>query len=191
MNSEKKEGIPKVSEVFESVKRERTLIEKILSVFPGYKGYKEKELLRETDKLIRNVVFRNMKEISERIRTLYREALNISSLSQETHQLEKLSMRSDALAEKIHHATYGYSPLMHVIKIDEKALLRLMEFDAGLADNINKLKEVVKNMEGELAFHKLSLESIRKIESIISILENTFNKRSEVLLGIVGDSYVY
>ena len=187
MSADKKESASKVSDTLKLIEKERTLTEKILSVFPGYRGYKEKELLRETDKLIRNIVFRNMKEASERVRTLYREALNISGLSQEVLQLEKLSMRSDALAERVRHATYGYSPLMHILKVDEKALLRLMEFDAGLADNINKLKERVKNMEEELSSRKLSLENIKKIESAISILEDTFNKRGEVLLGIAGE----
>lgn len=187
MSADKNIGSPKVSDILNIVEKKRTLTEKILSVFPGYRGYKEKELLRETDKLIRSVVFRNMKEASERVRTLYREAVNAFGLSQEVKLLEKLSMRSDALAEKVHHATYGYSPLMHIVKVDEGALLRLMEFDASLAEDINELKRRVKNMEEDLSARKLNLENIKKIENIITVMEDTFNKRSEVLLGIAGE----
>ena len=32
------------------VKRERGLLEKIMSYIPGYRGYKEKELRRESDR---------------------------------------------------------------------------------------------------------------------------------------------
>jgi len=31
------------------------LYEKLLMLFPGYKGYKEKELIRETDRVVRDV----------------------------------------------------------------------------------------------------------------------------------------
>lgn len=177
----------KVSDVLSLVKKKRTLTERILSVFPGYRGYKEKELLRETDKLVRNVVFRNMKEASERVRTLYREALDGFGLSQEVRMLEKLSMRSDAFAEKVRHATHGYTPLMHIVKVNEEALLRLMEFDASLADDINELRGRVKSVEEDLSTGKLSSENLKKIENAMSMLEDTFNKRGEVLLGLSGE----
>ena len=35
------------------VKGERGLLEKIMGYVPGYKGYKEKELRRESDRLVR------------------------------------------------------------------------------------------------------------------------------------------
>lgn len=180
-------GSLRPSDILSSVKEKRTLLERILSVFPGYRGYKEKELLRETDKLIRDVVYRNMKEVSDRIRNLYRDALSSLGLSQEVRMLERLSMRADAFSERIRHATYGYAPFMNIVKVDEEALLKLMDFDAGLADQIKELRERVKSAEDDLSSGKLTLDDVRRIESAIGALEEVFNRRDEVLSGLSGD----
>lgn len=175
------------SKISDLVRRKRTLTEKILSVFPGYKGYKEKELMRETAELVRDVTFRSLKDVSERVRRLYRQGVAGFGLSEEVRMLEKLSMRTDALAERVRHATYGYTPFMYVLQVDEEALLRLMEFDASLADYIKGLEESVKNVEEELSPGKLSKESIKKVENAISMLEDTLDKRREALLGLSGE----
>jgi predicted transcriptional regulator len=174
------------SDILKIVEKNRTLFEKILAVFPGYRGYKQKELLRETDKLVRDVVWRNMKENSDRVRTLYREALSIFGLSQEVRQLERLSMRGDTIAEKIRHAEYGYAPFMNIIKVDENALIKLIEFDAGLADSIQELKEKIKKVEEDLSVNKLLSENIKKIDDTLKMIEDVFDKRSETLVGIIG-----
>jgi hypothetical protein len=177
----------KASDVLSRIKDKRTLTERILLAFPGYRGYKEKELMRETDKLIRNAVFRNMKEASEAIRTVYRKTLNDFGLSSEARQLERLSIKSDALAEKIRHATHGYSPLMNVLKVDEEALMRLMEFDAGLADDVNELMDNIKSVEKEMYNSKVIPEDIGKIEHALGVLGETFDKRNEALSGLSGE----
>jgi len=41
-------------ELYEKAREEMRISERILSEIPGFGGYKEKELRRETDKLIRN-----------------------------------------------------------------------------------------------------------------------------------------
>jgi hypothetical protein len=177
----------KASDVLSRIKDKRTLTERILLAFPGYRGYKEKELMRETDKLIRNAVFRNMKEAAEAIRTIYGKTLNDFGLSSEVRQLERLSIKSDALAEKIRHATHGYSPLMNVLKVDEEALMRLMEFDAGLADDINELMDNIKSVEKEMCNSKVVPEGIGKIEHALGVLVETFDKRNEALSGLSGE----
>jgi len=177
----------RTSDILSKVNKRRTLTDKILSEFPGYGGYKEKEVLRETDKLVRNIVYRNMKETSEAIRALFREALNALGLSNEVRSLEKLSMRSDAFAEKILHATHGYSPLMNVVKVDEETLLELMEFDASLAKDIDRLRESVKTVEKDMSAGKLTLENLRSIQDVLNVLETTFSKRGGVLQGLAGE----
>jgi hypothetical protein len=44
------------------IKEERTLTEKIIGYIPGYRGYKEKELRRESDRLVRMDVVNRLKD---------------------------------------------------------------------------------------------------------------------------------
>jgi hypothetical protein len=157
------------------VKEERGLLERILTIFPGYRGYREKEVLRETDKLIRDTLFNDLIDVKERLRGIYRSL--VSSGSADAKEAEKLMMRLDSMAERIRHATYGYSPLMNVIKVDERHILSLMSFDAGLADCIVKVKNAVlseKNVSKPLSDIDISLRE----------LEETFNRRREFMMGL-------
>jgi len=177
-------GSIKASEVLEAAKRESGLFEKILTVFPGYHGYKQKELLRETDKLVRDIVFRNVKQASDAMRELYRESVSASSLSPAAKRLEQLSMRSDAIGQRIRHASYGYAPFAHVVRVQDEALLRLMEFDASIADTIEKLKtDLHKAKQIALTDERLA-ENIESLRGDIIDLENLLAKRQEVLFGL-------
>ena len=51
-----------MSDAYERIKGEQGLVEKIVSYIPGYHGYKEKELRRETDKLVREFSVQKLKE---------------------------------------------------------------------------------------------------------------------------------
>jgi len=181
-------GSVKASEVLEATKRERSLFERILTVFPGYRGYKQKELLRETDKLVRDIVFRNMKQASDAMRELYRESVSASGLSPSTKRFEQLSMRCDTIGQRIRHATHGYAPFAHVIRVQDEALLRLMEFDAGLADGIEKLKADLNDTRQMALTDERITQIIEGLRSDIVNVENLLAKRQEALFGLQGAS---
>ena len=42
-----------MGDLYERVSEDRSWLEKIVGKIPGYKGYKEKEMRRESDKLLR------------------------------------------------------------------------------------------------------------------------------------------
>jgi len=46
-----------MSSVKKRVSEDRRVWERLLSFFPGYRGYKDKELLREIDNLVREGIF--------------------------------------------------------------------------------------------------------------------------------------
>lgn len=171
---------------FTEATKERGLLEKIASIFPGYRGYKEKEVLRETDKLVRDVLYRKLKEISENVRRLYGEALRTFGLNDQIKMLERISMRCDAMSERVRHAVYGYKPLFSAVRVEEDNLRRLIEFDASLADLIGKLGNAVKSLENDIYSGKLNAENLKTIDNSLRELEETFKRRDEVLLGIGG-----
>ena len=47
---------------YEKVRKEMRLSERILAELPGFRGYKEKELRRESDRIIRNHLYRRLSE---------------------------------------------------------------------------------------------------------------------------------
>ncbi|RLG92196.1 hypothetical protein DRO34_02850, partial [Candidatus Bathyarchaeota archaeon] len=60
-------------DVYEKVKSEMRLSERILAELPGFRGYKEKELRREADKLIRNHLYRRLVEAKNDVKDAFQE----------------------------------------------------------------------------------------------------------------------
>ena len=52
-----------MAEVKKRVSEDRAVWERLLSFFPGYRGYKDREILRETDKIVREGIFIRLKEL--------------------------------------------------------------------------------------------------------------------------------
>lgn len=164
--------------------REIRLYEKLLMVFPGYRGYKEKELIRETDRVVRDKLFRMLRKSLEDLRRLYSALVSREGLKEDAKRLESLIYRVDSLAEKTRHAPYGYKPLFHVTKVDEEKLVKMLEHDLQLADIITSLN----TLTGRLVSANISLEELRsllsEVERSVVDYEVKLSEREDILSGL-------
>jgi hypothetical protein len=65
------------------VKGERGLLEKIMGYIPGYKGYKEKELRRESDRLVRMEAVNRLKAAKTTFRRTFANPSAVQKLTGE------------------------------------------------------------------------------------------------------------
>ena len=94
-------------------------LERIFYKIPGLKGYKEKELRRETDKKIRDSLARRLEARRRKITGLQSDLLSSGGLLW-MDDVEKLVGRIQLLIDRIKTASYGYAPLFEVLKHSEK-----------------------------------------------------------------------
>lgn len=159
------------------------LYEKLLMIFPGYKGYKEKELIRETDRIVRDELYRGLKKSLNDLRTLYSTVVSSNYPQSVYERVERLIYRLDSLAEKTRHAPYGYRPLFHVFKVDEEVLTKMLEHDLKLGETVRNLNNVTSmKPSGVEGVEKLLME----VERIINEYEESLNERERILSGFMG-----
>lgn len=158
------------------------LYEKLLMIFPGYRGYKEKELIRETDRIVREELYRGLKRSVGDLRSLYFTAISSNYPQPLYERIERLIYRLDSLAEKTRHAPYGYRPLFHIFKVDEEVLTKMLEHDL-------KLGETVRNLNNATSKRPSSVEEVEKliveVEGVINEYEESLNERERILSGFV------
>lgn len=128
-----------------SVSPDLRLYEKLMMLFPGYRGYKEKELIRETDRIVREELYRRLKRCVNWLRNYYSSTVSSTGSTPLTDRLEKLIYRIDSLAEKTRHSPYGYKPLFHVVKVDEEVLNKVLEHDLKLGEIAEALEKAALN----------------------------------------------
>lgn len=177
--SVKKEGL------YEKAKGEMRLSERLLAELPGFRGYKEKELRRESDRLIRNHLYTKMSQAKNALKEVFQQ-LSDKRLHEVLTDMDRLLARFDRVAEKINHASYGYAGFFNVLKVEEEKLDNMITFDNQLIDDVAQILEEAKAFKTEVVKQKVdkTREHIQKLNGMLESLEETFDERQEVILGV-------
>ena len=139
------------------------LYEKLMMLFPGYRGYKEKELVRETDRVVRDELYRRLKKCVSGLKNYYSSTASSTGSTHLTERLEKLIYRIDSLAERTRHAPYGYKPLFHAIKVDEEVLNKMLEHDLKLGEIAEALEKAASNLPSSITEAESFLAGIERL----------------------------
>jgi hypothetical protein len=171
-------------DVYETAKSEMRLSERILAELPGFRGYKEKELRRESDRLIRNHLYLRLSKAKTDLREIF-QTIASRRMFDSMSTMDKVVAKMDRVVEKVNHASYGYSGFFDVVKIKEKNLDRMIEFDNKLVDDVEKIAEEIKNFKSEVLAQKFdnSRNNIQTLDETLDTFEEAFDKREEVILG--------
>jgi len=152
----------------------RSALERLGARIPGFRGYLERELRRDVDKMQRDWLAGRL----DRARGAL--GVRIREWSRGGH-LENLDLASgvdkalDRLANRIRHADYGASGFFDVVKIREPELDRLYEFDLGLADRVDELAARIAALPGSA-----EADALDALRSAVSELDLEFDRRATV-----------
>ena len=171
--------------MYAEAKNQMRLGERIVAAIPGFRGYKEKELRRESDKLIRNHLYLKLSKAKNELKSVFQKLSDRRYFDVLT-DMDRLVAKFDRVAAKVNHASYGYAGFFNIVKVKEENLDRMIEFDnqlvyatEGLAADVNAFKAEIKRGET-----KNLKEKIQQIVDKIETFEETFDKRGEVILGV-------
>jgi hypothetical protein len=171
--------------MYEKAKGEMRLTERILAELPGFRGYKEKELRRESDRLIRNHIYERLTIARKDLKEAFQK-LSDGKMQEVLTDMDRFIMRFDRVAEKINHASYGYAGFYNVVKVEENKLDKMIEFDNGLLDGAEKLVAEADAFKKEVTKQKFekTRDHLDNLESMLEELEETFDGRDEVVKGV-------
>ena len=172
--------------VYEKAKKEMRLSERILAAIPGFHGYKEKELRRESDRLIRNHLYQKLSEEKNSLRSVFQK-LSDRRMFEVLTEMDRLMAKFDRVAEKVNHAPYGYTGFFDLVKVDEEKLDRMIDFDNELIDDVDKIDSEVEVFKAEVVKEKFekSENHVQTLTEAIETFENAFDKRSEAIMGVM------
>lgn len=171
--------------LYEKAKKEMQLSERILAEIPGFKGYKEKELRREADKLVRDHIYRKLSEARKDTKDVF-QRLSERRIQEVLGDMDKLVMKFDRVNERIHHASYGYSGFFDVVKVKEDKLDDMISFDEGLLDEVQEICKKSSDFKKEAMKNRFdnAREQIEALSDLLESLEETFDEREEVVKGV-------
>jgi hypothetical protein len=171
----------------EKVHDERSLLERIMSYVPGYRGYKEKELRRESDRLVRTEAANRLKAAKNTFRKSFANPVIVQKLSDEdSYRFDALMARLDRVTQRIDRAVAGYAGMFDAVKVRENKLDGVIEQDVGLIEKAESLKTDVEKVAGMEPGKDEWRAAMDALISKVEELDSAVDKRSEVLRGLTS-----
>jgi hypothetical protein len=167
-------------QIYQKVTDNMDIFKKLASKIPGFKGYVERQNRRDSDKLIRDTLFRRFRELEGRVSDLQVEFINQGAIEQ-MDDLEKAALRLRTFADKVHTAPRGYAGLFDAIKINETELAKLYEFDSALMDKADEIGRAIDNIHESVGTDGLPA-AIRNLQTLSKECVKTYERRQEVVV---------
>ena len=169
----------------ERVQESEKLLERIMLIAPGFRGYQLREQRREADRIVRDYIYRSL-ELSRDDSARCLQLLSDNKATELIEPMNRLLAKLDRIAERINHASYGYSGFFDSIKIEESELDQMLAYDTELMELARKVATVATSFKGDLDQNKLdgARTMQQDMDSSLSALESAFEQRKSVIEGV-------
>jgi hypothetical protein len=165
----------------ETVQSQLGGVEALVAKIPGYKGYKQKELRREADKLLRTQIAGKLDEQRKRLGEIQVQLISGAQI-EFVDDAERAVMKLQLLIDRIKTASYGYAGLFDAVKVKEDELDRLYEFDNELVDEVDQIAAGVDKVTSAVMAGDAIGVAIAELILAVEQANLTFNHRREAIL---------
>ena len=171
-----------MDDFFQKVTSMQDPFRKLASYIPGFSGYIERQNRRDADKVLRDTVARRFEEQWKRVSQLQTDLVSNGMIAY-VDDMEKAAIKLRTFIDKISTAPRGYSGLFDAVKINEKELEAIYQFDAAFFDLAEQVGRAIDNVEQTLSDEAGLPAAIRNLTALARLAVETFEKRSEVVTG--------
>jgi hypothetical protein len=171
-----------MDEFFQKVKSQQDPFKRLAANIPGFGGYIERQNRRDADKLLRDTVARRFDEQWKRASQIQSDMVS-SGLIAYVDDMEKASLQLRTFIDKVTTAPRGYSGLFDAVKINEKELEAIYQYDAAFFDLGEQVARALDHVEASLGDEAALPAAIRNVISLARMAVETYNRRMEVVTG--------
>ena len=171
-----------MEDFFQKVTSQQDPFKKLASFIPGFSGYIERQNRRDADKVLRDTVARRFEDQWRRASQLQSDMVSNGQIAF-VDDMEKAAIKLRTFIDKISAAPRGYSGMFDAVKINEKELESIYQFDAAVFDLAEQVGRGLDNVEASLGDPAALPAAIRNVTTLARLAVETYNKRSEAVTG--------
>ena len=172
-------------DIRDRVEDDRGLLKKIQLAVPGFRGYRIKEDLRDSDRMLRAELAKRLGLQRSQLEDARRALVRENPMSRALEGMGGVVNTMKRVEGEMLHAEVGYSGISADIKIKDDELNRLYEYDASMIESLNfiddaliKVPEMVRS--GNDAGLRDAVETVR---TRVDGLESRFKRRKAAITG--------
>lgn len=167
---------------YQEAKAQRNVLERLGAKIPGFRGFQDRELRRDVDRLQREhlaaELARLKSDLRERARD-YTDAGRIGALS----GFDRLDRQLDGLSQAVRFADYGATGLFDPVKIGDPELERLYQFDLSVLDDLAAVERDVAAVPAPGADDPA--RALDELLARVRALAEKWRRREEVIGNVV------
>lgn len=171
-----------MDDFFQKVTSQQDPFKKLASYIPGFGGYIERQNRRDADKVLRDTVARRFEEQWRRTSQLQAEMVGNGMIAY-VDDMEQAAIQMRTFIDRISTAPRGYSGVFDAVKINEKELTAIYQYDAAFFDLADQIGRGIDNVEASMGDEAALPAAIRNLTSLARTAIETYNRRSEVVTG--------
>ena len=127
---------------YEQAQGQRNLLERLGAKIPGYRGFQDRELRRDVDRLLREHMASELGRLKAELRDRARAFTDAGKIGA-LNGFDRLDRQLDGLSQAVRFSDYGATGLFDAVKIDEPELERIYRFDLSVVDDLAQLESDV------------------------------------------------
>lgn len=166
--------------ILDKAREGQGVLERLMNAIPGFKGYRDKELRRDSDAIQREFLAKRLEECKSVLDQVAAAATRFGSLDA-INDVETARKRLDKVVARIRFADRGYAPFFAPVKVDETILARVYEFDMALLSGVDQARAAA---DAAGAATEDIPGALRALIAEIDALDKQMNERESILTGI-------
>lgn len=171
-----------MSDAFTSAAREdRNVLERLIKGLPGISGYADKELRRNADYRLRQLIAGELEAQRTSLLAVQNQLLKGGGLAYLT-DVDSAVNRLQTLTDKVRTAAYGYAGLFDAVRVREEELDALHRFDVAMLQAVAGLDAAVAALQAGLADRATLGAAIAAAAGEVDALSRLFERRSQAIL---------
>ncbi|HUL39959.1 MAG TPA: hypothetical protein VLU38_06690 [Methanomassiliicoccales archaeon] len=172
-----------MADIRKRVEEDRGLLKTIQMFVPGFRGYRIREDLRDSDRMLRAQMAKQLalqRRGLEDCRSLVKDYT-----SPQLDSIGRLINNYKKVEGAVQHAEVGYSGISADLQVKEGELNKLYEYDAGMINDINSMSWGVERLRAALEAESKGEADIevKAIKSSLNAFEDKFGKREMAITG--------
>jgi len=165
----------------DAAKDRMNFLERLLKGLPGISGYVDKELRRDADKRLRELIAGELEEQKQALFSVQQLLLAGKGLLW-MDNVDSAVSKLQLLADRIRTAAYGYAGLFDPVGIGAEELNALHRFDQMLAERVADVRTAIQTLRTAVESEGDIGQSVRRLIDLITGLNTLYGKRHEAVL---------
>ena len=165
-------------DIKERAREQLNWLERILHKLPGFKGYYEKELRRDSDRLQREYIVKQMRKVKTGMNKVIQAAARAKDFDL-LREYDLFAKELDKSLGIIRYADQGYSGFFDLVKIREAELDKVYERDALIMEAAESFSKEFQ----KLAADPLDVPGLVPLREGLEQITDLFEQRTALLKG--------